>query len=338
MSNQFNHDLIERYIYAVTRQLPYKIREDISKELQSLIDDMLLERCHGKLPTQTDLNLVLTELGKPEDLARNYNPDQDKYLISPKYYGIYKSLLSIVLASTALGMTIAGFLNIIFSQNPISLPLEILKWMGTSIMGLIYPFAFITILVAIFERKGIFVDLNFSDFQDLPKVPREQEKIRKFDCVFEITFSILFAVLFLFTPNAIRVFTHLPKSSGMSSIPVFQAEVIHNMWFLIVLFFLISITKSTFRLYEGRYTKRLAVFTVFSGVISLICAYLFTQAKEIMNPDFTNYITDIFSKTSDAAFIINTFTHLNTVFLAIIAFAIFLDILNVVIRAVIYDK
>lgn len=31
-----NNDLIERYIYAVTKKLPLKIRQDVSIELNSL--------------------------------------------------------------------------------------------------------------------------------------------------------------------------------------------------------------------------------------------------------------------------------------------------------------
>ena len=39
------NDLIERYIYAVTKRLPQKVQKDISDELRTLIDDMLAERC-----------------------------------------------------------------------------------------------------------------------------------------------------------------------------------------------------------------------------------------------------------------------------------------------------
>ena len=38
------HDLIERYVYAATKRLPSKNREDVSMELRGLIDDMLTER------------------------------------------------------------------------------------------------------------------------------------------------------------------------------------------------------------------------------------------------------------------------------------------------------
>lgn len=67
-----NHDLIERYIYAVTKRLPYKTREDVAQELRTLIDDMLKERCGEITPTQKDVKIVLTELGTPDELYEQY--------------------------------------------------------------------------------------------------------------------------------------------------------------------------------------------------------------------------------------------------------------------------
>lgn len=63
------HELIERYLYAVTKQLPAKSRRDIERELRSLIGDMLEERCGEIAPTERDIRVVLTELGTPTELA-----------------------------------------------------------------------------------------------------------------------------------------------------------------------------------------------------------------------------------------------------------------------------
>ena len=41
-------ELKERYVYAVSRLLPHKMREDISAELDTLIEDMLEERCQDR--------------------------------------------------------------------------------------------------------------------------------------------------------------------------------------------------------------------------------------------------------------------------------------------------
>ena len=65
-------ELTGRYIYAVTRRLPKKQRGDVAKELESIISDMLEERCGPITPTEHDLRVVLTELGTPSELARKY--------------------------------------------------------------------------------------------------------------------------------------------------------------------------------------------------------------------------------------------------------------------------
>ena len=75
------NDMIERYIYAVTKRMNPKVREDVSMELRGLIDDMLLERCGDETPTDKDVRVVLTELGTPQELYAKYDDDKDKGLI-----------------------------------------------------------------------------------------------------------------------------------------------------------------------------------------------------------------------------------------------------------------
>ena len=76
------NDLIERYIYAVTKRLPQKVQKDISDELRTLIDDMLAERCGELVPEEKDIRVVLTELGTPEELYEKYNPDNGETVLT----------------------------------------------------------------------------------------------------------------------------------------------------------------------------------------------------------------------------------------------------------------
>ena len=93
------NDLIERYIYAVTKRLPQKVQKDISDELRTLIDDMLVERCGELVPEEKDIRVVLTELGTPEELYEKYNPDNKKCLIGSPYYSTYFLLFSMLIIS-----------------------------------------------------------------------------------------------------------------------------------------------------------------------------------------------------------------------------------------------
>ena len=90
------NDLIERYLYAVTKRMNPKIREDVKNELSCLIEDMLMERCGDVVPTEKDIRVVLTELGTPQELYIKYSGDGDKCLIGQPYYSTYLFVMKIV--------------------------------------------------------------------------------------------------------------------------------------------------------------------------------------------------------------------------------------------------
>ena len=76
-------NLIEAYVYEVTRRLPEKMRGDIALELTSTIEDMLPENF-----TEQEVMEVLSKLGDPAQLAASYR-DTPMYLIGPKVYDAY---------------------------------------------------------------------------------------------------------------------------------------------------------------------------------------------------------------------------------------------------------
>ena len=71
-------NLIEVYVYEVTRRLPDKSRDDIALELTSTIEDMLPENF-----TENEVMDALSKLGDPAQLAASYR-DTPNYLIGPK--------------------------------------------------------------------------------------------------------------------------------------------------------------------------------------------------------------------------------------------------------------
>lgn len=82
--------IIERYIYAVTKRLPERMRDEVKEELNANIHDML-----PKNPTDQDIDELLHKLGHPRELARNYH-GEDRYVISPLFYDDYIQVLKIV--------------------------------------------------------------------------------------------------------------------------------------------------------------------------------------------------------------------------------------------------
>lgn len=66
-------ELVNRYIYEVTKRVPKAQREEIELELKELIDDML---------EGLTLEQVFAKLGDPAVFAKKYREDKN-YMISP---------------------------------------------------------------------------------------------------------------------------------------------------------------------------------------------------------------------------------------------------------------
>ncbi|MBN2251849.1 MAG: hypothetical protein JW724_07235 [Candidatus Altiarchaeota archaeon] len=83
--------MVERYVYDVARRLPEESREEVSKELEANIYDMLSDH-----PEEDEIRDVLYQMGSPAALADKYR-QKPRYLISPAMYEAYVSALKWVL-------------------------------------------------------------------------------------------------------------------------------------------------------------------------------------------------------------------------------------------------
>ena len=118
--NKKIEDIIERYIYAVTKSMSYKIRKDVSNEIRTLIDDIIKERFSNSSYEIKDIKNILIEIGNPYELAYKYDTDYNKCLIGYPYYIYYKLILKIVLSSTLLGVIVSSIINISINNEFIS--------------------------------------------------------------------------------------------------------------------------------------------------------------------------------------------------------------------------
>jgi len=91
-------ELIDRYVYHVGQNLPYKQRADIETEIRSLLEDALEARSQelGRPADEGMAAGVLKEFGSPEKVASSYLPE--RYLIGPRLYPIFTLVMRIVLA------------------------------------------------------------------------------------------------------------------------------------------------------------------------------------------------------------------------------------------------
>lgn len=318
-----NHELIDRYIYAVTKNLPHSIRKDVAAELMSIISDMLDERCGEVSPTDKDIRVVLAELGTPSELSEKYDPEKKKCLIGSPYYSTYKFVLKVVIICTAFGMAISGLITqIIEPMAPWYV--AVLQWFGMMFYGIIFAFTFITVLFAVFYHKEVRLYNSKDSLDSLPPVPKGKETIHKWESIFGIAFSIFFITVFLFAP---QIFCAIFPDSN-EFIPIFNIATVKSSWYIIVLFGGIGVIKETVKLIEGRYNNKVMVTTIIANFLSVILAFSWLLNENIINPTFTSGINNMFKW--EGGFILGVFGNFQYFFLGIILFALVIDTITTV--------
>ncbi|MCL2433490.1 MAG: hypothetical protein FWD16_03100 [Clostridia bacterium] len=333
------NDLITRYIYAVTRHLPEKTRADVEKELDSLIADMLEQRCGAVLPTDHDIRVVLTELGDPENLAAKYSGDEQRAFISGTYLLLYKRILRLVLPIAIAGIAFASLLGMFQDPSnvpswPSIIPSFLFVGVAGAIGGALQAFAVITIIFAIMEHKKVNLrQLNDGDmFSRLPLVPQKNAQIKPHEPIINMLWSVAAAVLFLCFPHIIGAW-----GADGHRIPAFDTAALRGFWLVIVLWAMLAIGKETFKLIEGRYTKRLAIATFVANILIMAStAYVFLS-RNIMNTAFIGHVTDYVP--IDSLVVVRTvFENFGLVFFGVVSFALLLETAVTAIKAWKYDR
>jgi len=320
------HELIERYIYAVARRLPAKVREDVEQELAGLIADMLEARCGAVQPEEKDIRIVLTELGSPGALAAKYSGDEGRALISGEYFRMYKFMLKLVLPIAAGGMAFALLLSLLLEGDtqtpaPAEIFVEIMKLLAGIVGGSIQAFAIITVIFAVFERKK--VSFGEGDFIDaLPLVPSKNERIPRWEPIAGMAWGAVAAVFFLGFPQVAGWWF-----GGAGWTPIFDAAAIRSLWLPIVLWAVLGIGTEALRLIEGRYTRRLAIVMAAANLcIAASVIFVFAQSRIInaaFAPAFREFLGDI-------PLVGTIFAHFNLFFLAVVLFALAIETVTAV--------
>ena len=114
--------LIDRYVSEVGDILPDDTRKDIEKEIRSLIEDRLMDRCEEEgltEPTEEMAKDVLAEMGPPEKTAKGYLPEV--YLIGPRYFFIFKKVMTIVIMAQAIAMAVLFIVRLVMESASVGL-------------------------------------------------------------------------------------------------------------------------------------------------------------------------------------------------------------------------
>ena len=322
-------DLKERYIHAVTKNLPRGSRRDVGLELSTLIDDMLEARCGGEAPSEKDLRVVLTELGTPAELYRKYNPDAGKVLIGAEYFLQYKRVLVIVLSAVLGSMFAVHGIQALFGE--LSPLLAITEFFAKSFAALLSGFGAVTLVFAILERKGIKVGQPDDTIENLPPVPKKKDKISRADSIVGIALTVVLVVILLCFPQHITVgFDGEGAPAGCYNVFWVQNLLKGKLWLL--LFGAAGIVRHVLRLIEGKYTKRLLIASAVCDVLSIVFICMFLLPPELVNPAFLQALDAERAAEGMAEVLYTALANADITLLVILIFATLIDLATDAVR------
>jgi hypothetical protein len=214
-------EMLDRYIEAVGKRLPMKMRGDVATEIRSTIEDMLQDRSEqtGKPADGSMLTEILRSYGSPSQVAAKYRTE--RYLVGPQLYPIFSLVVRIVfivltvLALVGLGIGLgkaatgsSGF-GELFVQSLAGYYTTIITAFG----NIVLVFWVLQRVLPEREIKATSPESGEWDPQELMKAPSPNE-LKLWEPIVSILFTFAALVIFNFYP---RLLSFTPSLNDLSS-------------------------------------------------------------------------------------------------------------------------
>ncbi|HKL47203.1 MAG TPA: hypothetical protein VJ878_00920 [Candidatus Izemoplasmatales bacterium] len=272
------NDLLKKaYIEAVIKHLPTDQKEDIKKELSTIIDDLIES-------DDKSLEKALLYLGKPKSLAMNYLEQKD-YVIGPKYKSLYFQTLkfvipliwTIILVLNLVSLLFTGYFNFdsIFSG----------AFNSTFIV-----FTYITLGFMIAEKvNGVKNDNQSWHPNDLNLDKYELKKWPKSNSYVGIIALLVIMILFNRYAHLIGI-----NIIGSSDQVVFINQANYHQFLpWINLGIMLLLTRLFLRLFFSYYTKLSCIISIsLHGIASIILLAVFFNVN-FLNPNLTSELQSL---------------------------------------------
>jgi hypothetical protein len=279
--------LIERYIYDVTRRLPEASREEVTKELNANIGDMLPEN-----PTDVDIEKVLVELGDPRLLANEYRGEK-RHLVAPEWMDDYLEALRITLIVFGAIALVFGLLDSLKAPEATGLFLTILEVMGEVVArvfaSLCKGFALITLIFAgitAWSKKG---GKDAWGIKCLPPLPEKQKiKFSRGGVIAELVVTLIFGIIWIYVllNNATTIGWYEDGNGWHMLAPLFTDSVITPLIPLFILSLGFSLGSILTKLLVGHWNFLVAGIHTLEEIFSIIVMFVFIGQEGLFSAEF----------------------------------------------------
>ncbi|MDD2575435.1 MAG: hypothetical protein PHD47_03080 [Acholeplasmataceae bacterium] len=274
------NNLIDRYVYDVTKKLKEEQRAEIDKELRAHIYDML----NGD-ESEDNVKKVLTNLGAPSKLASNYK--EPRYLIGPELFDDYLSVLKIVIIVFGIIALISGLIQLFKpDDNIFETFIDVL--FGSIIGSLFTGFALTTLVFAILEYRNVKLRPEFK-VESLPQIPKTPSKKNlRVETIVEIILSIVFGGLFMW----ILLVNYVDLNFNFDTFQFHYTGALLNkdLMYIFVPLFGVSLVVDNiirvFKLKQGGYSKVLLSTYTISQILGVLLFTIIFLQPNILVPQY----------------------------------------------------
>jgi len=204
-------ELLDRYLQAVKKHLPWQRQEDIVAELRANLESQLDEKQAelGRPLTPAEAEAWIRQLGSPVQMAAHYQPQQ--YLIGPAIYPVYMYVLRLSSMWAIIIYVIVSVITIVlgspnaqaFADAAMRLPLILIQ-VGAWIT---LAFAALEFIAARYPEKcpsiaGFHAQWSPSNLPPLEPAVAPSKKNRSYaHAVTEVIFGFIFLIWLLLVPR-----------------------------------------------------------------------------------------------------------------------------------------
>jgi hypothetical protein len=275
-------DLVEGYLFEVTKSLPRRDRKEIYEKLGPEIYDRIEITKKDNTETKEEVLAVLKEYGDPADVAASYSHRGRRALVPQPHYAGYnrdKGMSYLVAILSLLGIN--AFIHFFVESFPMNLDglLRIVFDFATAILVI-----FISYTVAFSAVSGSRVG-DWNRFaKSLRSEPKSSARVGIFEISFQVILSTLLFVIFGLSADILGLnYTGIITRGGWRIsliIPIVAA------------YFLNVINIATKEV-DKRYTFSVLFTTILTNLAVVSLAFLIFVKDEAVSSNFREWLSDV---------------------------------------------
>ena len=270
-------ELLDRYLQAVRRHLPWERQDDIIAELKANLESQLEDKEAelGRKLTDAEMEAWLKQLGSPLLVAARYRPQ--RYLIGPALFPIYWFVLRLVMTWYVIVYAIAKTVDIVargLTAGGVIGAIASLPWsllVSAAIVTLV--FAGIEAVGARHPEKHIPLESMAAAWSPAELPPLTKDTRTKPGSSAKALVEVIFGFLLFWWLLLVPHYPYLMFGPGgwyLSSLPFKLAPVWWTFYWCIVALNAFELTWKTVHLARGEWQKREPLRHTIMRVISLV--------------------------------------------------------------------